>query len=125
MIRPRPCRAPPTRAAVWAALTPWIIVCVILLIWGTGWFKALVNPIFTLNYAVEGLHNVVQKVPPVVAKPTAEPAVFAFTYLSFTGTGMLIAAIISGLSMGFTPGRMIRAYGETIRIVSYSLVTIS
>jgi len=123
-----PPRAPeqqPTRQDVWWSLMPWIIVCVILLIWGTGWFKALVNPIFTWNYAVEGLHNVVQKVPPVVAKPAGEAAVFAFTYLSFTGTGMLIAAIISGFAMGFSLGRMIRAYGETIRVVSYSLITIS
>src|SRR6478735_7414656 len=34
-------------AAVLRSLLPWIIVCVILLIWGTGWFKSLVNPIFT------------------------------------------------------------------------------
>jgi lactate permease len=27
--------------------------------------------------------------------------------------------------MGFSPGRMIRAYGETIRVVAYSLITIS
>jgi len=87
--------------------------------------QALVNPIFTWNYAVEGLHNIVRKVPAVVAKPTQEGAVFAFTYLSFTGSGMLIAAIISGFMMGFSPGRMIRAYGETIRVVSYSLNTIS
>jgi lactate permease len=63
--------------------------------------------------------------PPVVAKPTPEPAVFAFTYLSFTGTGMLIAAVISGFVMGFSPARMVRAYGETIRVVRYSLITIS
>jgi len=63
--------------------------------------------------------------PPVVAKPAPEPAVFAFTYLSFTGSGMLIAAIISGFVMKLSPLRMIRAYGETIRIVSYSLITIS
>ena len=123
-----PPRAPgpePTRRQVWWSLMPWIVVCVVLLIWGTGWFKALVNPIFTWNYAVEGLHNIVRKVPAVVAKPTQEGAVFAFTYLSFTGSGMLIAAIISGFMMGFSPGRMIRAYGETIRVVSYSLNTIS
>jgi len=115
----------PTRQEVWWSLMPWIIVCAVLLIWGTGWFKALVNPVFTWNYAVEGLHNLVHKVPPIVANPTPEAAVFAFTWLSFTGTGMLIAAIISGIAMGFTPGRMIRAYGETLRVVSYSLVTIS
>src|SRR6202045_3992395 len=83
-------------AAVLRSLLPWIIVCVILLIWGTGWFKSLVNPIFTWNYPVTGLHNAVQKVPPVVAKPLPEAAVFAFTYISFTGSGMLLAAIISG-----------------------------
>jgi lactate permease len=115
----------PTTAQVWKALTPWIIVCVVLLVWGTGWFKAAVNPIFTLNYPVDGLHNLINKVPPVVAKPTKEGAVFAFTYLSYTGSGMLIAAIISGLIMGFSPGALVRSYGRTIWVVKYSLLTIS
>jgi lactate permease len=124
---PVPARAAaePTRPEIWWSLVPWIIVCAVLLVWGTGWFKALVNPIFTVNWPVEGLHNLIQKMPPVVAKPAPEPAVFAFTYLSFTGSGMLIAAIISGFVMKLSPLRMIRAYGETIRIVSYSLITIS
>jgi len=119
---PRPV---PSSAEVWRSLVPWIIVCAVLLIWGTGWFKALVNPIFTVNVPIEGLHNVVQKVPPVVAKPAPEAAVFAFTYLSFTGSGMLIAAIVSGFAMGFGPLQMVRAYGETLRVVSYSLITIA
>jgi lactate permease len=114
-----------TSAAVLRSLLPWIIVCVMLLVWGTGWFKSLVNPIFTWNYAVAGLHNLVQKVPPVVAKPTAEGAVFAFTYLSFTGSGMLIAAIISGFVMGFSPAKLVVEYGRTIKVCAYSLITIS
>src|SRR5882762_9496720 len=117
--------AKPTNAQVWRALTPWIIVCAIVLVWGTGWFKSAVNPIFTWNYPVDGLHNLINKVPPVVAKPTKEGAVFAFTYLSFTGTAMLIAAIISGFVMGFSPGALIRSYGRTIYVVRYSLITIS
>ena len=115
----------PTPTEIRASLTPWIIVCVILLIWGSGWFKGMVNPIFTWNYAVEGLHNMITKVPPVVAQPTRESAVFAFTYLSFTGTGMLIAAIISGFIMGFSPAGLVRAYGQTIWVVRYSLITIA
>jgi lactate permease len=115
----------PTTPEIWAALTPWIIVCAILLVWGTGWFKGLVNPIFTWNYPVEGLDKLVMKVPPVVAKPAPEAAVFSFTYLSFTGTGMLIAAIISGFVMGFSPGRLVKAYADTVKVVSYSLITIS
>ena len=112
-------------AAVLRSLLPWIIVCVILLIWGTGWFKSLVNPIFTWNYPVTGLHNVVQKVPPVVAKPLPEAAVFAFTYISFTGSGMLLAAIISGFLMGFSPAKLVVEYGRTIKVCAYSLITIS
>ncbi|MBN9264110.1 MAG: L-lactate permease [Hyphomicrobium sp.] len=115
----------PTSGEVWLALMPWIIVCAILLIWGTGWFKNLVNPYATWNYAVPELHNMIQKVPPVAAKPTPEAATFAFTWLTYTGSGMLIAAIISGFLMGFSPWRLVTAYGRTLKVVSASLITIS
>jgi lactate permease len=118
-------QTPLTSAELFTTLLPWIILCAILLIWGTGWFKAAVNPIFTWNYAVPELHNLINKVPPVVPTPTKEGAVFSFTYLSFTGTGMLIAAIISGFIMGLSPGRMVSEYGRTIKLCAYSLVTIS
>jgi lactate permease len=115
----------PTSAEVWASLLPWIVVSVVLLIWGTGLFKSTVNPIFTWTYQVEGLHNLVQKVPPVVTKPVAETAVFGFTYLSYTGTGMLIAAIISGFLMGFSPIGLIRVYGESLKVAARPLITIA
>jgi lactate permease len=114
-----------TQAQIWASLVPWIIVCVVLLVWGTGWFKAVVNPYATWNYPVPELHNMINKVAPVVSKPTPEGAVFSFTWLSYTGSGMLIAAIISGLLMGFSPGGLIGAYGRTIKVCAYSLITIS
>jgi lactate permease len=120
-----PSRERPTRAQVWFALLPWIIVCVVLLVWGTGWFKTMVNPYATLNYAVPELHNMIAKVAPVVPKPTPEPAVFSFTWLTYTGSGMLIAAILSGLIMGFSPVGLVKAYGQTIKVCAYSLVTIS
>jgi lactate permease len=109
---------------IWAWV-PWVILSVIVAIWGTGWFKAIVNPIFTWSYPVPGLHNVIQKVAPIVAAPTPEPAVFAFTYMSYTGTGVLIAAIISGLVMGFSPLRLVTAFLETIWVLRYSLITIA
>jgi lactate permease len=121
-----PARGPkPSRGEVWAALLPWIIVCIVLLIWGTNWFKGFVNPVATWNYPVPELHNLINKVPPVAPKPTPEAAVFAFTWLSYTGSGMLLAAIISGFLMGFAPGRLIAEYGRTIKVCAYSLITIS
>jgi len=116
---------PLTQAQLWSALLPWIIVCIVMLIWGSGAFKTWANSIFTWNYAVPELHNMINKMPPVAAKPTPEGAVFAFTYLSFTGTGMLIAAIVSGVLMGFSPARLIGAYGRTIKVCAISLITIS
>ncbi|MEA2842020.1 MAG: lactate permease [Methylobacteriaceae bacterium] len=124
MPPPPPRRPQPTTREIWFGLAPWIIVCVILLIWGTDRFKGFVNPFATYAYAVPDLDKMIMKVAPVVAKPTPEAAVFSFTWLSYTGTGMLIAAIIAGLVMGFGPGGLIREYGRTIRICAFSLITI-
>ncbi|KAB1074260.1 L-lactate permease [Methylobacterium planeticum] len=107
------------------AWVPWIILSLVVAIWGTGWFKGIVNPLFTWKYEVPGLHNLIMKVPPVEAKPKAEAAVFLFTYMSYTGTGVLIAALISGLIMRFSPLRLITAYLETIWVLRYSLITIA
>jgi lactate permease len=114
-----------TTGQVWLSLLPWIIVCAVLLLWGTNWFKAQVNPWATWNYAVPELHNMINKVAPVVPRPTPEGAVFSFTWLSYTGSGMLIAAIISGLLLGFSPVRLVTEYGKTIKVCAYSLLTIS
>ena len=115
----------PTTAEVWFSLLPWIIVCVILLAWGTNAVKGILNAYATWNYPVPGLHNMINKVAPVVPTPTKEGAVFAFTWLSYTGSGMLIAAIISGLLMGFSPVGLVAEYGKTIKVCAYSLITIS
>jgi lactate permease len=115
----------PSQGEVWAAFIPWIIVCVILLVWGTTAFKNFVNPFATWNYAVPDLHNQINVVAPVAAKPTPQGAVFGFTWLSFTGSGMLIAAIISGFVMGFSPVRLVAEYAKTIKVCAYSLITIS
>ncbi|MGZ5874201.1 MAG: L-lactate permease [Bradyrhizobium sp.] len=126
MTTPKPMdKTPLTQSQLWGALLPWIIVCIVMLIWGNGAFKNWANSIFTWNYPVPELHNMINKVPPVAAKPTPEGAVFGFTYLSFTGTGMLIAAIISGFLMGFSPAKMIAEYGRTIKVCAISLITIS
>jgi lactate permease len=114
-----------TSAELWSALMPWIIVCIVMLIWGNGAFKTWANSIFVWNYEVPDLDKMINKVPPVAAKATAERAVFGFTYLSFTGSGMLIAAIISGFLMGLSPAKLIGEYGRTIKVCAISLITIS
>ncbi|MDB5608524.1 MAG: L-lactate permease, partial [Bradyrhizobium sp.] len=118
-------KTPLTQGELFSALLPWIIVCIVMLIWGTGDFKIWANKIFVWNYEIPDLDKMINKVPPVAAKATAERAIFGFTYLSFTGTGMLIAAIISGLLMGFSPVKLVTEYGRTIKLCAISLITIS
>ena len=126
MAPPKPVKiAKPSTAQVWMAMLPWIIVCVILLIWGTDLFKLAVNKWAIWNYPVPDLHQMIQKVPPIVTAPVKEGAVFSFTWLSYTGSGMLIAAIISGFLMGFGPVKIVTEYGKTIKVCAYSLLTIS
>ena len=126
MAKPKPVKVKkPSTGQIWMAMLPWIIVCCILLIWGTDMFKLAVNKWAIWNYPVPDLHQQINKVPPIVTAPVKEGAVFSFTWLSYTGSGMLIAAIISGLLMGFSPAKIVTEYGKTIKVCAYSLLTIS
>ena len=59
-------------------------------------------------------------------KPTKpEEAIFKLNWLSATGTGILASAILAGLIMGYAPGALLRAYGQTVFRARYSLITIT
>src|ERR1043165_8976141 len=53
--QPKANPTPPTSQEIWVSMIPWIIVCAVLLVWGTGWFKAAANPYTTWNYPVPEL----------------------------------------------------------------------
>jgi lactate permease len=61
----------------------------------------------------------------VVRKPTPEAALYSLNWLTATGSGIVVAAMISGLIMGFTPRRMAHVYWKTIVRVRFSLLTIA
>lgn len=107
------------------AVVPWVILSLLVFIWGLPSAKAHLDKISILKIPVSGLHNLILRVPPVVAKNTAEAAVFNFNWISATGSSILIAAIISGFVMGFGPLQLIRQYGKTLYKVRFSLITIS
>ncbi len=107
------------------AWTPWVILSVLVFLWGLPSVKAFLDKISVFKIPVSGLHNLILRVPPVVAKSTPEAAVFNFNWLSATGSGILIAAIISGFVMGFGPLQMLRQYGKTLYKVRFSLITIA
>jgi lactate permease len=107
------------------AWTPWLILSLLVFIWGIPQVKALLDGVFVLKVPVPGVDGLINRVPPVVAKPTAEAAVYAFNVLSFTGTGIFLAALISALVMGYRPHEAAAAWWRTLKRVRFSLLTVA
>ena len=113
-----------SRSALIAAWMPWLILSVFVFIWGLPPFKAWLNSIFAPAFPMTGLHNLIEKMPPVVPKPTKEGAVYTLNLLSATGTGILLSAVVSALIMKYSPVAIVRTFFKTIWLVRYSLLTI-
>ncbi len=113
-----------TRAELRRAWTPWLILTVFVFVWGLPSVKNYLNGLFAPKFPIEGLHNLVMKMPPVVSKPSAEAAVYMFNLLSATGTGILLAAIVGALAMKYRPAEIVRTFFRTLWLVRYSLMTI-
>ena len=107
------------------AWVPWLILSVLVFMWGLPSVKTRLDKISAPKFPVVGLHQMVQRVPPVVRKPTAEAAVYTLNWLTATGSGILVAAVIAGLIMGFTPWKLAHIYWKTIVRVRFSLLTIA
>jgi lactate permease len=120
-VREREASGPSLRTAV----MPWAILTIVVFAWGTPQVKAFLNHLSAPSIAVGGLDKMIQRMPPVVATPTAEPAVFSFNWLSATGTAILIAAIVSGVLLRYSPGALVRRYLGTCVVVWKSLLTIA
>jgi lactate permease len=118
-------RPTPTRAEVVRAWVPWAILSLVVFTWGLPPVKAALDAATTVKIPVPGLHDVVQRVPPVVATAASEPALFALSWVSSTGTGILLAALVAGLVMGCSLGELLRTYLATLRLVRTSLITIA
>jgi lactate permease len=119
------------RKKIFEAWLPWILLSVFIFVWGLPQSKKSLNSISAPEFKVANLHNIVLRTAPVVPEPAPEKptkpeeAIFKLNWLSATGSGILAAAIVAGLIMGFPLSEMMRIYGETVIRVRYSLVTIA
>ena len=112
------------RAELIRAWTPWAILTVFVFVWGLPPVKAFLNGLFAPSFPIAGLDKLIEKMPPVVPKPTKEGAVYVLGLLSATGTGILLAAIVGALVMKYKPVEIVRTFLRTLWLVRYSLMTI-
>jgi lactate permease len=117
--------APLTRGQVLWAWMPWLILSVLLFLWGLPQVKAALDPATAVKIPVPLLDHAVFRAPPVAAQRKAEEAVFTLNWLTASGTGLLITGILSGLLLGVSPREQLRIFGGTLRRVRFSLLTIA
>jgi lactate permease len=111
-------------AEIVRAWMPWAILTVFVFVWGLPSVKTYLNSLFAPSFPMNGLHLMVEKVAPVVPKPTKEAAVYTLNLLSATGTGILLASIVGALVMKYNPVQIVGVYLRTFWLVRYSLATI-
>ncbi len=114
-----------SKSEMFRAWLPWIILSVVVFVWGLPQTKSFLDGISAPKIPIHSLDKLVLRMPPVVAKPAAENAVFNFNFLSASGSGILFASIIAGLAMGYSIRGLLRVYWKTLKLVRYSLLTIA
>lgn len=114
---PAPVQASPR---LFWAMSPFIFLTLTIILWGLVPVKNWLNANGTLQLVVPGLHNAIREYDgPLVAH------IFRFNYLSAAGTAILIAAILSLLFSGLTLKQGIAVFGQTLRQLSFPILTIA
>jgi len=113
------------RSEVLSAWMPWAILSLVVFIWGIPAVRSFLDKVFILRIPVPGVDKLINRMPPVVVRPAAEPAIFNFNILSFTGTAILAASLISGLAVGCRPRELARSWWAAVVRVRYSLLTVA
>jgi lactate permease len=121
--------APPPSASVskgtlLRAWSPYILLVICVLLWGYGPFKALLDKA-TLVFSWPGLDGQIQRLPPVVAKPSPYAAKFTLNLLSASGTSALVAMLLSAVVLRVPPGKVLAIIGRTTRDLALSMLTIA
>jgi len=123
------------------AWLPFAILSVFVLLWGLPSIKLAMNQATTPAFKVTlpdgkprpgpagwdwpGLHAKVFRTTPVVAKPSAEAARFDFNWLTATGTGCFLAALLSGLILGLKPGNIFKIFGGTLFRLRFAIIAMT
>lgn len=117
--------ARPTAAALRRAWAPWVVLMLVVFVWGLPATKAWLDGVFRIVLPFPGLDQLVQRVPPVVVAPEVERALYNFNLLSMTGTAILVSALIAGAVLGARPRELLATYGRALRNTAPSLLTIA
>jgi L-lactate transport len=113
---------------IFKAWSPFLILMVVMGIWGTPFFKNYAEKTHHWFLAVPhwpGLDGVVFKSAPIVAKPAAYAASYKWQWLTAPGTAMFLSALISMAVLGIGPATGARVFLKTFKQLRFALITLS
>jgi L-lactate transport len=111
-------------AATLNAWMPYLLLVVLVLLWSMDSVKTVLNQA-TYAFAWPGLHNLVQRMPPVVAKASPYAASFTLNLLSAAGTACMFAAFLSALFLKMPVSQLGATIATTFRQLKFSILTIA
>jgi lactate permease len=119
-----------TGVEVAKAWLPFAILSVFVLLWGLPFVKTAMGKATTPafqngGWEIPSLHKAVFRAPPVVTKPTPENAKFDFNWLTATGTGCFLAALLSAVTLGVKPKRIVQIFANTTHRMRFAIVAMS
>src|SRR5436853_3594394 len=119
-----------SKRAVARAWMPFVLLTLFVLLWGLPGIKTAMNrwttPAFERGgWEVPLLHGAVTRAAPVVAHPQPEAAKFDFNWLSATGTGCFLAALVAGFLLGLAPAEMARVFWRTLVRMRFAVLAIA
>ncbi|MEN5032103.1 lactate permease LctP family transporter [Pseudomonas sp. Ps21-P2] len=122
-------KSPYSAGTIIKAWSPFLILTVVVTIWTLKPFKALFaagGPLqaLTMNFPVPHLDQLVMKMAPIVANPTAMPAVYKFDLLAASGSAILISAILAMMVLRITPKTGVVTFKETLIELRWAIVSI-
>lgn len=89
---------------IFGAWMPYLLLVAFVLTWGIPVVKPYLDTV-TFPIAWPGLHNVVERVAPLVETPSPYPAIFKLDLLAASGTACLMACIFAALFLRISLGK--------------------
>jgi lactate permease len=116
-------KAQHTAAQVLHAWSPFLLLSAFVVLWGMPPVKRALDRT-SIRFNMPGLHQMVQRVAPVVDKPRTEPAVVEADWLAAVGTATFIAGLIAGRILGLSFGRTMHVFLRTLNRMRLSVLAI-
>jgi lactate permease len=129
---------------IFMAWVPYLLLVAFVLVWGDADIKPKINhfanqfvpsswptvpgtdaPPLATRLMVPGLHNLITRIPPVVAKPGPYGALFELNWLSASGTACFLATLFTALVLRVRPRRIVKIYVDTFKQLKFAILTIA